>query len=272
MEKQDNFSVKVERTIERTASDVFRAIKEGRLFFNCSADTEASTIDFRVGGKYTLLFKSYGVTQQGEFLEIVPDQKIVFTWCQSFEEPLTPDTTVTIELIAEGKKTHLKLNHVGFKTKDSCDDHEGGWTNGLTDLIAEIQGGKLRLVRTFAVPVSKLYETCKNPEVFYAPVSDSKKAVSDFKVGGLFKVPSQKGDVDGTYLEIVPNQRIVFTWNSHGQLPELLNSKVTLIFDEEEDNGSSLELIHEGLIEDEQQKQCRTGWQHVMNALLDFLK
>jgi uncharacterized protein YndB with AHSA1/START domain/translation elongation factor EF-1beta len=233
MSDTKNLEVRVEKMIQKSANEVFRALSEGRLFMNCGADSGSMQLDFKVGGKYRICFKQYELTNTGEFLEIVPDKKIVFTWCSSFEEPRTPDTRVTIELFPDGNKTRLLLVHTGFKSEDSRSKHEGGWKAGLTDLTKEVQEAQLRIVRVFEVPVAKLYEVCRERLV--------------------------KGEV----LKSDSGKKIVFG---------LQSTQVTLNFDEEDDGGSSVEIIHERLNTDALIQSHRLNWETVTAALQKELK
>ena len=232
MNSQNNLEVRVEKLIKKPANEVFRALSEGNLFMNCGANSESMKLDFKVGGKYRIDFKQHELTNLGEFLEIIPDKKIVFSWCSSFELPLTPDTKVTIELFPDGNKTRLLLVHTGFKTEDARSSHEGGWNGGLADLTNEIQEGKLRMVRVFAAPVAKLYETSKERMV--------------------------KGEIT----EAIPNKKLVFG---------LQSTQVTLNFDEEDDGGSSVELIHEHLNTDALRKSHRLNWETITEAMVGTL-
>ena len=266
--ENNTYDLTVEKTILKSPAEVFRAIGEGRLFLNCSAGTETLKVDFRVGGKYHIDFVSYGMSNNGEFLEIVPNEKIVFTWCQDPMASDKPDTTVTIQLKEQKGNTLLTLKHVGFKNEDRMKDHLGGWSGGLEDMGAEITQGRLRFNRYFKIPVQKLYDTCKNPASFFGLMGDVQKGSVDFKVGGKFKVPTQKGEVTGEFLEITPMKKIVFTWKSTGcGTPFKQDSKVTLSFDDDDENDSWLELIHEGLETEDQQKTHRAGWDHIMTKI-----
>lgn len=148
--------LKIEKVISKSASEVFNSLKAGRLFMNCSADSNSIEIDFRVGGKYKLNFKNHRVSNWGEFLEIIPNQKIVFSWCQTFGADQKPDTKVTIELFPEGSKTKLVLEHKGFMNKELYDSHYQGWNGGINDMTTEMEEGKLRLVRRYETSVDKL--------------------------------------------------------------------------------------------------------------------
>jgi uncharacterized protein YndB with AHSA1/START domain len=264
------YQVKTEKMIAKPVSEVFRALKEGRLFMNCSADSGSMKIDFRVGGKYHVEFKNIGKSNYGEFLEIVPDKKIVFSWCQQFGVSQKPDTQVTIELFPEGSKTKLALLHTGFTDKEICDGHNRGWTNGINDLAEEMQNGRLRMVRDFGVPVEKLFESCKSSAGMFGIMGDVSKGTLDFRTGGKYQVPTKKGEVKGDFLEIIPNKKIIFSWLMGCDKP-LENSKVTLTFNRDDDTSSWMELVHDGLNTEDDQKAHRTGWEMVTEKMAENL-
>ncbi len=264
------YDLKVEKTIARPAAEVFRALSEGRLFQNCSADTESMKIDFRVGGKYEIHFKHVGMSTGGEFLEIVPVTKIVFTWCQDFGSNPVPDTVVNVELKEQSGKTYLTLIHSGFTDKEAMESHQGGWNGGLDDLTQEMVNGRLRFMRKIKVPVEKLYETCKNPSAFFGLMGDVRNGKVDFKVGGHYAIPTEKGELRGEFLEIVPNQKIVFSWKSAPCGEKLTrDTKVTLTFENDDDDAqvSWLGLLHEGLETEAQQKSHHAGWDWMLARL-----
>jgi uncharacterized protein YndB with AHSA1/START domain len=264
-----SYELKIEKVIKRPVPDVFRALQEGRLFMNCSANSNSMKIDFRVGGGYLIEFANFKKTNFGEFLEIIPNKKIVFTWCQSFEEKV-PNTQVTIELFEDGSQTRLVLGHTGFKNKEVCDNHYSGWNSGLTDLAEEIQNGRIRMVRSFKAPVESLYEVCKNPESFFAFMGDLSKGKVDFKVGGQYQVPTQNGEVKGEFVEIVPNQKIKLTWLMGCSGP-MQGSFVSLLLKQKDDTTSTLELLHDGLVSEKEQKAHRSGWDFVTSKMLETL-
>jgi uncharacterized protein YndB with AHSA1/START domain len=261
-----SYQVKTEKIIARSAGDVFHALKEGLLFMNCGADSESIKIDFKVGGKYHIDFRNHTLSNFGEFLEIIPNKKIVFTWCQNFGPEQKPDTEVTIELFEDGAKTRLVLLHTGFKDQANKDNHQKGWDTGLSDFSAEIQTGKLRMIRAYPIAPEKLYGICKNPETFFAFMGDLARGSVDFKVGGKYQLPTKKGEIKGEFLEITPNQKITLSWLI-GRSGPLKDSKVNLIINQKDDGSSSLEIIHEGLHSVEEQKAHRSGWEAVTKKI-----
>ena len=98
-------------------------------------------IDPRPGGQYRVLVQGQhqGV---GEYVEVVPLQKVKFTFGWDQEgNPITPgSTTVEISLHPEGDKTLVRLVHSGLPA-DAVDDHSGGWDTYLGRLAIASTGG-----------------------------------------------------------------------------------------------------------------------------------
>ena len=101
--------------------------------------TEAE-LDPRPGGPYRVLVQGRhpGV---GEFVEVVPDTKVVFTF--GWDEPDHPipagSTEIDIVLIPNGDKTLVRLTHRGLPD-DAVADHSGGWDHYLERLAAVVNG------------------------------------------------------------------------------------------------------------------------------------
>lgn len=102
--------------------------------------TEAE-LDPRPGGVYRVLVlgEHPGV---GEFVEVVPHEKVVFTFGWDQEgNPITPgSTTIEISLHPEGTKTRVRLAHRGLPA-DAVADHTGGWNRYLDRLALRATGG-----------------------------------------------------------------------------------------------------------------------------------
>lgn len=87
-------------------------------------------IDFKVGGKYNFQWKQEpGV--HGEFLEIISDKKVVFTWSEA-------DTKVTILLEPCKEGTKLQLTHEFIPDAYWNDRFKSGWTYGFNDLTKKL--------------------------------------------------------------------------------------------------------------------------------------
>jgi uncharacterized protein YndB with AHSA1/START domain len=97
-------------------------------------------IDPRPGGTYRV--KVGGRNQSaGEYVEVVPLEKVVFTF--GWDEPNHPipagSSTVEITLHPEGDKTRVRLVHRGLPA-DAVEDHGHGWAHYL-ERLAIVGGG-----------------------------------------------------------------------------------------------------------------------------------
>jgi len=92
----------------------------------------------RVGGKFrwdVINCEGKEVTIQGEYREIVPGEKIVFTWKHCDDELWENQiSTVTVEFSDRNSGTELRLKHEQLPGDESRDDHDRGWNSVLDRL------------------------------------------------------------------------------------------------------------------------------------------
>jgi uncharacterized protein YndB with AHSA1/START domain len=77
----------------------------------------------------------------GEFVEIVPNERVIFTfgWAEP-GHPIPPGSTeVEISLTPKGDDTLVRLTHRGLPD-DAISDHEGGWGTYLGRLEQLMRG------------------------------------------------------------------------------------------------------------------------------------
>jgi uncharacterized protein YndB with AHSA1/START domain len=98
-------------------------------------------VDPRPGGIYRVLVAGQ-FQSAGEYVEVVPMEKVVFTFGWEQEgHPIPPgSTTVEISLHPEGDKTLVRLVHRGLPD-DAVGDHSHGWDNYLSRLAVVATGG-----------------------------------------------------------------------------------------------------------------------------------
>lgn len=92
----------------------------------------------------------------------------------------------------------------------------------------------------------------------------------DLRVGGKYRIQMKNPDTGktstafGTYTEIVPDRKLVFTWSWEHE--ESLDSVVTVEF-LDKDQGTEVSLTHKRLVTPERVKSHAQGW----NGCLDNL-
>ena len=96
-------------------------------------------------------------------------------------------------------------------------------------------------------------------------------AATDPTEGGRFEIVMKAGDDEiphaGTYKEIDPHSRIVFTWESPFSID---GSTVTLSFDQEGD-GTRVTLNHVRFASEEARNNHEGGWSAILAALGEVL-
>jgi uncharacterized protein YndB with AHSA1/START domain len=82
-----------------------------------------------------------GSMAEGRFVELVPDERVVFTWGWQGSATVPPgSTTVEIELSPDGDGTLVRLTHRGLPPEDRV-IHEIGWVHYLSRLAVAAGGG-----------------------------------------------------------------------------------------------------------------------------------
>jgi uncharacterized protein YndB with AHSA1/START domain len=97
-------------------------------------------LDPRPGGIYQVNVTGTAIAR-GEYLEVVPYTRIVFTWGWLDEgHPVPPgSTTVEVSLEPVGNGTRVRLRHSGL-TGEAALQHTEGWEHFLPRLAAAAEG------------------------------------------------------------------------------------------------------------------------------------
>ena len=137
----------------------------------------------------------------------------------------------------------------------------------------------LTIKRRLNAPPAKVYAAWTDPEKlvqWFGPSqvkAGSLQAQLDVRVGGLYRICFTSGDgeyhqVDGTYREVVPNARLVFSWAWHST-PER-ESLVTVSL--KADGGGTLLTFHQEQFFDETARDNHArGWTMFFDKLEQYL-
>jgi uncharacterized protein YndB with AHSA1/START domain len=137
--------LRVERLLDAPPERVFAAWTDPAVLRRWWAaepgwTTPEATTDVRVGGRYRLSMQdTHGSvrTVAGEYLEVDPPRRLVYTWAW---EPHADDaqpgepTIVTVEFVPEGSSTRVVLEQRTFRDAAQRDMHEHGWRGCLDNL------------------------------------------------------------------------------------------------------------------------------------------
>ena len=94
--------------------------------------------DVRIGGRYDWVMVTPGGEQlgvSGVYREIVPDEKLVFTW--AWHSTPERESLVTVLLKPDGDGTLLTITHEQFFDEDARDRHQQGWV-GVLDKMEKL--------------------------------------------------------------------------------------------------------------------------------------
>ena len=92
--------------------------------------------DLRVGGKYhiKMVVPDDEHDAHGVYREIVPNEKVVFTW--AWKTTLERESLVTVTIKPDGDGCLMTLHHEQFFDEEARDNHNKGWT-AIMDRLAQ---------------------------------------------------------------------------------------------------------------------------------------
>jgi uncharacterized protein YndB with AHSA1/START domain len=101
-----------------------------------------ATLDPRPGGVYRVQMNEQTIVL-GEYVEVDPPHRVVFTWGWQGDYAATPpgSSTVEITLTADGDATVVRLVHRDLPTTESAEAHGIGWDIYIPRLAVAATGG-----------------------------------------------------------------------------------------------------------------------------------
>ena len=134
----------------------------------------------------------------------------------------------------------------------------------------------LTLKRRYNAPPAKVFAAWTEPEKLARWMGSeqiiSVRAETDLRVGGRYRIKmitsGDEHDVSGVYREVVPNEKIVFTW-AWKSTPER-ESLVTVLL-KADGGGTLLTLTHEQFFDEDARDRHQQGWSVSLNKLEKFL-
>jgi uncharacterized protein YndB with AHSA1/START domain len=138
----DKVSLEIKRVIKAPRDRVYAAwtdpIQLRKWFGPENVQTRNIVAEARVGGKFCWdLTSSEGeeMTMRGEYRELQPNRKIVFTWHWEDDEDWEQrDSVVTVEFSDCDGGTEVRLAHEQLPSEESRDRHTEGWKSALDKL------------------------------------------------------------------------------------------------------------------------------------------
>jgi uncharacterized protein YndB with AHSA1/START domain len=136
-------TITITRHFPAPRSAVFRAFTDKDAFAHWMGPKGVRALecvqDAAKGGRYRLvLCDEHGKRHvlSGEFREVLPDERLVFSWEPQWGEQRTVPTIVTVELHDRDDGTELMLTQSVFSTLESRDHHARFWESSLDCLAS----------------------------------------------------------------------------------------------------------------------------------------
>ena len=133
----------VKRVINVRPETIFEALTDEKImekWFFADPEGTGATVksEMSVGGKFKIDMhgQKESHTHTGEFKEVIPNKKLVFTWNSHVVE----DTVVTITLSETEEGTEVTLVHEFMPNEDLLKGHNKGWNvifDNLEKWVAE---------------------------------------------------------------------------------------------------------------------------------------
>lgn len=132
-----NDDVVVERRVSVPPEKVFAYFTDVEKWLSWQG-TEAE-IELVPGGIWRVNVTGDGFAS-GRVVEVVPNQRVVFTWGWEQGPPVAPgSTTVAIELVPDGSGTLIRLTHTDLPPGQT-EIHRHGWEHYVSRLAAVGEG------------------------------------------------------------------------------------------------------------------------------------
>ncbi len=139
----ESVSVEREITIGASPETVWELLVDPKQAIQWMGQT--ATFDLRPGGRYQVEVIP-GHTASGEFVEIDPPRRLVYTWGWepgSGNSVPSGSTTVEFELISSGEGTVLRFSHCDLPSAEAAASHAHGWDHYLERLAVVAAGGQV---------------------------------------------------------------------------------------------------------------------------------
>jgi len=136
-------------------------------------------------------------------------------------------------------------------------------------VTAEIRNDIVLATELISAPPEVVFPYFTDPALIVEWIGD--RAKPDPQIGGVFALDMGEVQARGTYLEVEPPYRVVFTWGvpGHEEMPAGSSTvEVVLTPDGEDGQDTMIVLTHRGLPASELGPH-RAGWEHQLGRLPD---
>ncbi len=167
--------LQVSRIFQAKREHVFEAWVKPELMkkWFCPQELTVGNVsaEAKVGGKYSITMKDPNqgkvFTTFGTYKEIIPNQKLVFTW--EWEQPDQAESVVTVDFKDKNGGTEVTVTHERFVDMKGENGHLEGWQSALVNLEENLfsayrDSREIVMSRVFNAPREVVWEAWTNPK------------------------------------------------------------------------------------------------------------
>jgi uncharacterized protein YndB with AHSA1/START domain len=132
-------SLTIKRRFNAAPAKVFSAWTDPEKVKRWMGPGETVTVrtenDAQVGGRYRVVMRAPNGDEHdvgGVYREVVPNEKLVFTW--AWKSTPERESLVTITFKSDGAGTLMTLTHEQFFDEEARDRHQFGWDGAMLKL------------------------------------------------------------------------------------------------------------------------------------------
>lgn len=147
-EQPSGFVLELRRVLEAPRERIFsmltRPAELAKWWGPHGFTTPEIELDLRVGGGYRFAMQppdGDAFHLSGEFLELDPAGRLVYTFRWDEPHPDDRETVVTLTLSAAGDATEVSLSQGEFATEERLTLHRNGWTDSFEKLRELVESG-----------------------------------------------------------------------------------------------------------------------------------
>lgn len=133
-------SLTLKRRLKASPAQVYAAWTDPqkivKWFGPDAGPVEHADLDVKVGGRYSISFRTEDGEQHhvsGIYREVLPNEKLVFTW--AWRSTPERESLVTVLIAPDADGALLTFHHERFFDEKARDDHRYGWTGCLDKLV-----------------------------------------------------------------------------------------------------------------------------------------
>lgn len=140
---------------------------------------------------------------------------------------------------------------------------------------------RLSITRVFNAPIEQVYQAWIDPEqlrLWFAANHRWKRPIVDIdpRPGGRHHITMRHTDGDviekiGQYLEVIPNERIAFTWRLSGSVMDTEETRVIVEF-RAVPEGTEITLTHDRITDQTSRAGFAEGWNGCFAVFAEYLQ